>query len=221
VDFLSDFSRLITELLEENAARRFIFVTGGGGPARAYISAFREIVGKTDGTADSSRADEDADWLGIMATRLNAELVRALFSRFCPDAVVTNPTAPDIAFRGRVLVAAGWKPGFSSDNDAALLAARFGAKTLINLSNIEKVYTADPKTDGTARPLDAISWSDFRALTGGVWTPGKNTPFDPIASAACEKAGIRVICAAGRNLPNLRDILTGKPFIGTVIGSAA
>jgi len=33
-----------------------------------------------------------------------------------------------------------------------------------------------------------------------------------------QKAGISVICAAGRDIENLRAILDGKPFIGTTIG---
>jgi uridylate kinase len=89
---------------------------------------------------------------------------------------------------------------------------------VINLSNIEQVYTDDPKKNPRARPIDAISWADFRALTGEEWAPGKNVPFDPVASRHAAKIGLRVICAAGRDLENLKNILTGKPFTGTTIG---
>ena len=152
-----------------------------------------------------------------MATRLNAQLVKALFSEWCGQDVVTNPTQVD-PLTGRVLVAAGWKPGFSTDYDAVLLAERFQADALINLSNIEKVYTADPKTNKDAKPIDQISWADFRALVGDEWTPGKNVPFDPVASRHAAKIGLKVICAAGKNLENLRSILNGEKFIGTSIG---
>ena len=50
------------------------------------------------------------------------------------------------------------------------------------------------------------------------WTPGKNTPFDPIASKKAEASSITVICAGGRNIENTRAILDGKDFIGTKIG---
>jgi uridylate kinase len=119
---------------------------------------------------------------------------------------------------GRVLVAAGWKPGFSSDNDAVLLAERFGAGSVINLSNIEQVYTDDPKKNPDARPIDAISWPDFRALVGDEWKPGKNVPFDPVASRRAAELGLKVICAAGRDLENLGKILRGEAFLGTTIG---
>jgi uridylate kinase len=120
-------------------------------------------------------------------------------------------------FPGRILVAAGWKPGFSSDNDAVLLAERFGAKMVINLSNIEKVYTDDPRKNPNAKPIDRISWLDFRKMVGDDWVPGKNTPFDPIASRKAEELGLQVICAAGKNLSNLEKIIKNEDFIGTVI----
>jgi uridylate kinase len=116
-----------------------------------------------------------------------------------------------------VLVAAGWKPGFSTDYDAVLLAERFGAQMLINLSNIEKVYTADPRTDKNARPIDKITWADFRAMVGDEWVPGKNVPFDPVASRHAEKIGLKVICAAGKDLDNLKKILNDEDFTGTTI----
>ncbi|MDR1363229.1 MAG: UMP kinase [Spirochaetaceae bacterium] len=214
--YLAKFVALIKELLNENADQRFIIVAGGGGPARAWQAAYHNI----SATLDNPINNEEADWIGIMATRLNAQLVKALFGDYCKDEVVTDPSAKCAEgqlFSGRILLAAGWKPGFSSDNDAVLLAIRFGAKTVVNLSNIEKVYTADPKLDPHAKPIDSINWKDFRGITGDEWTPGRNVPFDPIASRAAEEAGINVICAAGRDLENLRRILCGGAYTGTLI----
>jgi uridylate kinase len=214
VEFLSKFVLLIEKLLCADRGRRFIFVVGGGAPARLYQTALSEAASLSG--LSINNMDECADWLGVMATRLNAQLVKALFVKYCPNDVVIDPTA-DFMWESRVLVAAGWKPGFSSDNDAVLLAERFGAKLVVNLSNIEKVYTADPKTDPNARPIDAISWKEFRAMVGSAWTPGKNLPFDPIASANAEKNNIKVICAAGRDLENLEKIISGGAWTGTII----
>jgi len=208
--FLKDFTELVRELLEEDKERSFIFVVGGGGPARSWQNAYKEVC-------QGAISDEEADWIGIMATRLNAQLVKAVMARWCSQEVVTDPTAEGI-ISGRVLVAAGWKPGFSSDNDAVLLAGRFHAKTVINLSNIEKVYTGDPRKDPNARPLDRISWDDFRAMVGDKWVPGTNVPFDPVASRHAQELGLKVICAAGRNLDNLKKIIRGGEFTGTTIG---
>jgi uridylate kinase len=208
--FLTQFRALIRELLEADEERRFIFVVGGGGPARDWQRAYRTVCG--DGL------DEEADWIGVMATRLNAQLIKGVFSEWCRQEVVTDPTRVE-PLAGRVLVAAGWKPGFSSDYDAVLLAERFKAGQVLNLSNIEQVYTDDPKKNPAAKPLSAVSWADFRRLVGDEWTPGKNLPFDPVASRHAAKIGLQVICAAGRNLRNLKKILNGEEeFLGTVIG---
>lgn len=210
VDFLKAFTGIVGEFLEKDEKRRFIFVVGGGGPARAWQSAYRKV-------APDGGADEQADWIGIMATRLNAQLLKAAMGDWCTQDVVIDPTQVD-PFVGRVLVAAGWKPGFSTDYDAVLLAERFSADKVVNLSNIAKVYTADPRTDPKATPIDSISWADFRKIVGDEWSPGKNVPFDPIASRHAAKIGLKVVCAAGKDLDNLRRILSGEPFVGTSIG---
>jgi uridylate kinase len=212
-NFLRDFTLLIGEFLAQDEKRRFILVVGGGGPARSWQKAYRNIVEKSERPV----SDEEADWIGIMATRLNAQLVKAVMGDWCTQTVVNNPTQVE-PLVGRVLVASGWKPGFSSDYDAVLLAERFKAPLVLNLSNIEQVYTADPRENPGATPIDKISWEDFRALAGDEWIPGKNVPFDPVASRHAAKIGLKVICAAGRNLANLKKILSGEDFTGTTIG---
>ena len=208
--FLSSFVALAREHLAVDPERRLILVVGGGGPARAWQRAYREAGGKAE--------DHEAqDWIGVMATRLNAQLVKALLGPLCPQDVATDPTSLSI-FMGRVLVAAGWKPGFSTDYDAVLLAERFGADRVLNLSNIAKVYTADPRVDSSAKPIDAISWADFRAIVGDEWSPGKNLPFDPVATRKAAELHLTVICAAGRDLANLRSLLEQSSFTGTTIG---
>ncbi len=207
--FLKTFKSAIKSYLDNNKEAKLIFVCGGGAPARIYQGAFRDIVEDADPSLQ--------DWIGIKATHLNGSLVRAVFSEYITDELVTDPTL-DIPFEGRILVAAGWKPGFSTDTDAVYLARKFGGKKVVNLSNIAKVYTDDPRKNPDAVPLDSISWKDFRAMVGDEWTPGKNTPFDPIASRIAEEDGMTVICADGRDIENLIKILNNEPFYGTTIG---
>ena len=214
VAFLRSFRKAVLDYLEADAGRRVILVCGGGGPAREYQGAYRAVLSE----GGRSEAEPDAqDWIGIAATRMNAELVRFLFQPHCPNPVILDPTAVSV-FPGRVLVAGGWKPGFSTDYDAVLLARRFQADTLVNLSNIAKVYSADPKTDPSAQPLDRLSWAELKALVGSVWIPGINVPFDPVAAREAAEARLRVVVAAGRNIENLKRILNGQSFEGSVIG---
>lgn len=208
VEFLTRFKASIAGYLEERKDARLILTVGGGAPARIYQEAARKI--------SPSSSAEELDWLGIRATHLNGALVRAVFSEYVENELVTDPTG-DFSFDGRILVAAGWKPGFSTDTDAVYLARKFGAKTVVNLSNIKKVYTDDPRKNPDAKPLDHISWDDFIAMVGKTWTPGKNTPFDPIASQIARKEGMSVICMDGRNIENLMAMLSDMPFEGTTI----
>lgn len=209
VTFLKELNKNLREYLKKDKSRKLILVCGGGAPARIYQQALREII------ADAP--SEEQDWLGIRATHINAQLLKAMFSDLCTDNIITDPTG-HINFKGQVLVAAGWKPGFSTDNDAVILAERFLGKTIINLSNIAKVYTDDPKKNPDAKPLDTISWDEFKVLVGSTWVPGKNTPFDPVASKRASKLGMQVICADGRNIENTMAILNKKEFVGTIIG---
>ena len=207
--FLKAFREAIVEYLEEDKDAQLILVCGGGAPARVYQEAYRAVRGDGD--------TESQDWLGIKATHLNGEVMRAIFSDYTSDSVVTDPTDEKISFKGRILVAAGWKPGFSTDTDAVFLARRFGGKKVVNLSNIKKVYTDDPRKNPDAVPLDSISWKDFRKMVGSEWKPGLNAPFDPVASKIAEEEAMTVICADGRNIENTLAILRNKEFEGTVI----
>ena len=209
VEFLTSFKLLVSEYLEADSSRRLVLVVGGGAPARRYQDAYRRIAGSPD--------NDEADWIGIAATRLNARLVKAVLGVYCSAEVVTDPTDVPV-FSGRVLVASGWKPGFSTDYDAVLLAERFEAESLINLTNIDKVYTADPKIDKNAKPLDKISWKDFSSITGTRWVPGKNTPFDPAAVKKASQLKLILISALGSDLDNLRSILENGDYVGTTVG---
>ena len=213
VAFIVKFVASMKKYLDQDKSRKLILVIGGGGVARSYINAYKDVMSQFS----SSISSDTADMVGIMATRLNAELIRASFADLCPSPVVYNPTTVE-NFEGSVLVAAGWKPGFSTDTDAVILAERFGANMVVNLSNITKVYTSDPKEDPTATPIDSISWDDFIKMVGTEWSPGKNLPFDPIASQKAREAKIKVVCANGRDIQNIENILMSKDFVGTVIG---
>jgi uridylate kinase len=209
VSFLKGFTRVVERYLAGDGERKLIIVCGGGSLAREYQAALRET--------SSQASAEDQDWVGIAATRVNGELVRRILRPWCVENLVTDPTAITV-FTGRVMVAAGWKPGFSTDNDAIVLAQRFSASLVVNLSNIAKVYSADPRVNPHARALEKLSWKEMLDIVGGEWMPGKNTPFDPTAARAAAASRIPVVFAEGRNLENLESILTGGAYVGTAVG---
>ncbi len=204
--FLGSFREFVISHLNRGVS--FYIIAGGGKLARNYQDAAREIRG------DLSR--EDIDWLGIHATRQNAHLLRALFAEEAQARIVKNPSR---GVRGKdpVIIGAGWKPGWSTDYCAVLAAKELGAKKLVNLSNIDHVYDSDPKKNPNAKPLETVSWKEFRALIPTEWDPGLSSPFDPVAAKEAERLGLEVAIINGANLSEFDNYLRAAPFTGTVI----
>lgn len=186
----------------------FLLIVGGGKIARKYGDAVKEIVDPTN---------TNLDWLGIAITKANAELVRISFGDLAYERIIENPeNIPKT--NSHVIVGGGWKPGNSSDLAAIRAAKTIGAKTIINLTNIDYVYDSDPKSNPEAKPVTNISWIDFLLLfPDNNWTPGSNRPFDPIASCEAQTNEQEVIILNGRDLDNIGLCLEGKTFKGTVI----
>lgn len=207
-DFLSKFNRFLRHQLA-TTKRQFFLVVGGGATARHYRDAGRAVIG-------GELALDDEDWLGIHATRLNAHLIRTIFRDIAHPFIIEHYDIIRKASES-VVVASGWKPGWSTDYDAVLLSEDYGAKTIINLSNIDKVFDKDPREFPDARPIDSMHWSEFRELVGDEWRPGMNAPFDPVAAKKAEEIGLKVVVLNGRNFENLTNYLDGREFVGTVI----
>lgn len=208
-DFLKKFNVFIRHQLAKDPTRQFFLVIGGGTIARQYRDAGHDVVGH-ELTAD------DLDWLGIHATKLNAHLVRTIFRDIAHPYVIKHY---EIIRRVEepVVIAAGWKPGWSTDFCSTLICEDYGAKTIINLSNIDVLHDKDPREFKNAKPIHSIKWRDFRKIVGNKWIPGMNSPFDPIAAKKAQELNLRVIVMRGDNCPNLQKYFDGKPFVGTTI----
>lgn len=206
VDFLKQFRQLILEEVEKGY--KFILVIGGGATCRAYQAAASRVKEMTP---------EDLDWLGIYTTYYNAEFVRLLFGDYASKKVCKNPTKKIITEKPIVL-AGGWMPGFSTDRDAVLLAKNFKVQEVINLSNFDYVYSADPKKDSTAKPYKKLSWPEMRKIVGDKWNPGANLPFDPLAVTTAQKLGLKVVFVRGTNLREAQKAIEGGEVDGTVVG---
>lgn len=205
VVFLQQFRDLI--LAEVKKGKRFILVVGGGATCRTYNKTAAQLASVTN---------EDLDWLGIKTTWLNAELVKLMFKGFAHSEVVTNPTKK-IKTNKKIIIAAGWKPGCSTDKDAVLLAKTFGAKEVVNLSNIDYIYDSDPKVNPNAKKLETVTWKDLKKIVGTKWTPGANVPFDPMAVKEAAKLGLTVKFARGTNIDAVTQALQNNKITGTII----
>lgn len=205
IPFLKNFRDLILD--EVKNGKKFILVVGGGATCRTYQNAARELGEVTN---------EDLDWIGIKTTHANAEMVRFLFKGHVADEVVANPTKK-LRTKASIIIAAGWKPGCSTDNDAVLLAKTYGAKQIFNLSNVDYVYDSDPRTNPAAKKIERTVWKEFRKIVGDEWSPGANVPFDPTAAKMAEKMKLIVGFVKGTDLNQVKMAITGAKFQGSIV----
>ncbi len=207
--FLKKLNLFIRDQLAKHQGRQFFLVVGGGATARHYRDAGSEVIGH-------ELTRDDLDWLGIHASRLNAQLVRTIFRDIAHPYIIKHYEIIRKVVEP-VVVAAAWKPGWSTDYDAVLLCDDYDVTTVINLSNITQVYDKDPRQFSDAKPFDKINWADFRKLVGDEWKPGMNAPFDPIAAKKAQELGVKVVVMDGSKFENLENYFAGKPFLGTSI----
>lgn len=204
--FVSDFVQTILKFVEEGY--RFCIIVGGGKTARVYQDALKESI---------STDMAEVDWMGIFATRLNAEFVRLSFGGIALPQVIWHPFDSSDFEKYSVVIGAGHEPGNSSDLGAVLAACEYGAGRVINLSNISYVYSQDPKDFPDAEKFETISWSEYLKLVPSEWVPGMSTPFDPVASRKAKECGIEVAMIYGKNLESMRNYIQNRPFEGTKI----
>ena len=204
IKFLKDLKKLIEKFVKKGY--RFGIYCGGGTLAREYQKAASSIA---------KLSQTELDWLGIHATWLNADLLVKIFGKVADKCFIIDPTKK-VKSKKKVLIAGGWKPGWSTDYDAVLLAKNLKADMVINMTNVDYVYDKDPKKFRNAKPIKETTWKQLRKLVGSKWSAGLNMPFDPIASKEAEKSRLSV-AIIGKNLKNLEKLLKGKKFKGTII----
>jgi len=201
--FLKVFKKTVVKFLD---SKKFFIIVGGGKIWRNYQKALLEFG------ADN----KERDLVGIEVSRLNAKVVRQMFSEIAFSEIITNPTKK-ISTKKDIVVGGGWKPGWSTDYCSVMLAKNMGIKTIVNLTNIDYVFDKDPNKFKNAKAIKEITWKDFRKIVPDKWTPGLSAPFDPIASRMAEILKIKVLMVNGKHLERLENFLNNKAFTGTTI----
>jgi uridylate kinase len=161
---LAAVDRIASEIREAiQAGFQLCLVTGGG-------NIFRGIAGAAAGMERAS-----ADYMGMLGTVMNALAMQnalekaGVFTRVqsaIPMMTVCEPYIRRRAIRhmekGRVVIfAAGTgNPFFSTDTGAALRAAEMNCNALMKGTQVDGVYTADPKKDKTATRYERLGYMD-------------------------------------------------------------
>mgnify|MGYP002683370355 FL=1 len=114
-----------------------------------------------------------------------------------------------VAAKRVVMCAAGTgNPFFTTDTTAALRAAEMNCGAILKATQVDGVYTADPKKDKTATRYERVSYSEVLAKTLNV--------MDGAAIALARDNKIPVIVFSIDEPGNLMKVLTGKGRATTV-----
>ena len=164
-----------------------------------------------------------SDHMGMLATVMNAlALQDALEQLHTPTRVQTAVEMPRIAEphirrrairhleKGRVVIfAAGTgNPFFTTDTAAALRAAEIEADAILKGTQVDGVYTGDPKTDSNATRYDEVSFTEVLNRDLKV--------MDATAIAFCRDNQIPIVVFDLSVRGNIRSLLEGNR-VGTLV----
>ncbi len=182
---------------------------GGGSLSRMYIDAAKTI-------SKTPLTHTELDWLALQPTHLNAHLFLTVLRDYVHPTIITDYTKIEQP-KAPIIIAAGWKPGHSTDYNAVILARDYGVNTIMKLSNTDYIYDVDPRINSAALPHKNLYWSDYRKLIGGTWVPGQHVPFDPEAAKLSEKHNVDLMYVKGDNIANLKNAINSKSYTGTFV----
>ncbi|MGQ4273023.1 UMP kinase [Terrihabitans sp. B22-R8] len=165
------------------------------------------------------------DYMGMLATVMNALALGASIERHGATARVmsaldmpavcetfSRPKALRHFERGHVMIfAAGTgNPYFTTDTAAALRAAEMGCDALLKATNVDGIYTADPKKDPSAVRYDRVSFDEAIARDLKV--------MDAAAFALARENRIPVIVFSIHEPGSIKATVMGRGR-GTVVGA--
>jgi len=183
-------------------------VVGGGSLSRDVIQ-----VAKAMGLSEPQQ-DEAA----ISVSRLVAQLLAFKLGRkglkIVPVSVVDAAQSVE---KGKIVVMGGLKSGMTTDTVAALLADRVKADLLIKATNVDGIFTQDPKRNKHAKKIDEMSFDDLVGFfEKDKHEVGIHQVIDPEAVRILQKKRIKTIVINGFKPENVMLAIKGKK-IGTLI----
>ena len=116
------------------------------------------------------------------------------------------------------VVMGGTTPGHSTDAVGALLAQAVSAERFIIATDVDGIYTTDPKLDIRATRYSLISITELQSMCPNVWErAGTSSVIDGIACRIIAEARIPTFVMNGDDLESLENAIYGREFIGTII----
>ena len=198
--------RVAADLIEAQHRGVEVAVVVGGG------NIFRGVEVSSRGVSRPT-----GDTMGMLATVMNCLALeaaierrgvsaRTLSSMVMPQVceLFTRATAHRYLSERRIVLLAGGtgNPYFTTDTTAVLRAAEIGAQAVLKATNVDGVYSADPKKDPTARRFDLLTHS--QALEGGykvmdatAFALARDTSLPIIVFSIAEPGSVGAILSGG------------------------
>lgn len=163
------------------------------------------------------------DTMGMLATMMNCLALEATIERkgtpartlsafVMPEVseLFTRSAAHKYLSEGRIVLLGGGtgNPFFTTDTTAVLRAAEIGAEAVLKATNVDGVYSADPKKDPSARRFDRLTHS--QAIEGGYKV------MDATAFALARETSLPIIVFSIAEPGSIGAILRGTGH-GTVV----
>jgi uridylate kinase len=202
-------SKMLLEIVKGGRHQLYV-VVGGGKLARKYIDACRALG------ANESYLDE----VGIEGSRMNARVLISALG----DAAYHLPAkdfdeAKSAGHKHDIVVMGGTHPGHTTDAVCAMLSEKVRADRLVITTNVDGIYTADPRTVKDARLLKRVRPLELMDLCGkAMGKAGSSGAVDPLAAKIISRSGIPTGVVNGNDLKNVKAAILGKKFKGTIIG---
>jgi uridylate kinase len=177
------------------------------------------------GVAASARGMDraTADYMGMLATIINALALQDILEKKGVDTrVMTAIRMEELAEpyirrravrhleKGRMVIFAGGtgNPYFSTDTAAVLRALEIEAQVILKATNVDGVYTADPKKDPKAEFIPSLSFQD--ALVKGY------AVMDANAFGLCKENKLPIV-VFNINQPGATAKLLAGERVGTIV----
>lgn len=185
-----------------------VAVVGGGALARDFIRIAGEL----------GLDEEKRDWAAIHVSRLFAQLfVMRLGEAGCGTVPVSLDEAFGCLKQGKIVVMGGLKPGMTTDAVAAMMGERMKADLLVKASDVDGVFTKDPKKHSDAKKIDELGFDDLsRLFEENKHKAGIHQILDPEAVKILEKRRMRMVVVNGFKPENVLLAVKGEK-IGTTI----
>ena len=198
--------RIASDLIKARELGVEIAVVVGGGNIFRGVEVSSRGVSRTTG-----------DTMGMLATVMNCLALESALERKGQSARVlsafvmpqvselfTRAAAHRYLAEGRIVVLAGGtgNPYFTTDTTAVLRAAEIGAQAVLKATNVDGVYSADPKKDKTATRFERLSHS--QAVEGGYKV------MDATAFALARETSLPIIVFSIAEPGSIGAVLFGK-----------